>query len=143
MAEQETAEREQEQEQAEAGEQQQQSEESAKAQEKQEARESAKEKIKEIEDDPPGNLEDWPDDDAKYETFGGPEGQHSYEEGPESKLGPSSLRHHEGGGVTIEGEEVDNPDDYKGEPIPGGPTDADAPQDLTTQKIREDQGRGD
>ncbi|MEA2431164.1 MAG: hypothetical protein QOI19_1637 [Thermoleophilaceae bacterium] len=117
------------------------SEESQKAQEKEEERESAKEKMKEVEENPPENLEDWPDDAAKYETFGGPEGDHSYEEGPETKLGPSSLRHHEGGGVSIEGEEVDDPDKYKGEPIPGGPTDEDAPQDLTTQKIREDQGR--
>jgi hypothetical protein len=118
-----------------------QSEESRKAEEKQEERDEAKEKMKEIEEDPPADLEDWPDDAAKYETFGGPEGEHSYEEGPEKKLGPSSLRHTEDGGVTIEGEEVDDPDKYKGEPIPGGPTDEDAPQDLTTQKIREDQGR--
>jgi hypothetical protein len=117
------------------------SEESKKAQEKEEEREKAREKMDEIEEDPPENLEDWPDDAAKYETFGGPEGEHSYEEGPETKLGPSSLRHHESGAVTIEGEEVDDPDQYKGEPIPGGPTDEDAPQDLTTQKIREDQGR--
>jgi hypothetical protein len=117
------------------------SEESQKAQEKEEERESAREKMKEIEENPPDDLEDWPDDAAKYETFGGPEGEHSYEEGPETKLGPSSLRHHEGGGVSIEGEEVDDADKYKGEPIPGGPTDPEAPQDLTTQKIREDQGR--
>ena len=117
------------------------SEESRKAQEKEDEREAARETMEKIEEDPPENLEDWPDDAAKYETFGGPEGEHSYEEGPEVKLGPSSLRHHEGGEVTIEGEEVDEPDKYKGEPIPGGPTDADAPQDLTTQKIREDQGR--
>jgi hypothetical protein len=25
--------------------------------------------------------------------------------------------------VTVEGEEVENPEEYKGEPIPGGPTD--------------------
>jgi hypothetical protein len=112
-----------------------------KAQEKEDERESAKEKMKEVEEDPPADLEDWPDDAAKYETFGGPEGEHSYEEGPETKLGPSSLRHLQDGGVTIEGEEVDDPDKYKGDPIPGGPTDEDAPQDLTTQKIREDQGR--
>jgi hypothetical protein len=118
-----------------------QSEESQKAQEKEEEREKARERMDEIEEDPPENLEDWPDDAAKYETFGGPEGDHSYEEGPETKLGPSSLRHHESGAVTIEGEEVEDPDEYKGDPIPGGPTDEDAPQDLTTQKIREDQGR--
>jgi hypothetical protein len=117
------------------------SEESQKAQEKEEERQAARERMDEIEEDPPNDLEDWPDDAAKYETFGGPEGEHSYEEGPEKKLGPSSLRHTEEGGVTIEGEEVDDPDKYKGPPIPGGPTDPDAPQDLTTQKIREDQGR--
>jgi hypothetical protein len=135
---------EQEQEQAEASGdegQEDRSEESQKAQEKEEEREAARERMDEIEEDPPDDLEDWPDDAAKYETFGGPEGDHSYEEGPETKLGPSSLRHTEGGGVTIEGEEVDDPDKYKGPPIPGGPTDPEAPQDLTTQKIREDQGR--
>jgi hypothetical protein len=136
------------QDQAEAGDaggggegQEDRSEESQKAQEKEEERQAARERMDEIEDDPPEDLEDWPDDAAKYETFGGPEGEHSYEEGPETKLGPSSLRHTEEGGVTIEGEEVDDPDKYKGPPIPGGPTDPDAPQDLTTQKIREDQGR--
>src|SRR4051795_4182316 len=118
-----------------------QSEESQKAQEKEEEREKARERMSEIEEDPPENLEDWPDDAAKYETFGGPEGEHSYEEGPETKLGPSSLRHTEGGGGTIAGGEGDDADKYKGEPIPGGPTDEEAPQDLTTQKIREDQGR--
>src|SRR4051794_14406856 len=117
--------------------------EATKAQEKEEEREQARDKVKELEEgDPPSDLEDWPDDAAKYETFGGPEGEHGYHEGPEEeKLGPSSLRHKEGGGVTIAGDEVDDPDEYKGKPIPGGPTDPDAPQDLTTQKIREDQGR--
>jgi hypothetical protein len=86
-----------------------------------------KEKIKELEENPPEKIEDWPDDKAKYETFGGPEGQHSYDEGPESQLGPSSLRHREDGTVEIEGEEVDDPDRYKGDPIPGGPTDPDTP----------------
>ncbi|HET8672173.1 MAG TPA: hypothetical protein VFL87_00945 [Thermoleophilaceae bacterium] len=81
-----------------------------------------KEKIKELEKDPPEKLEDWPDDDAKYETFGGPEGEHSYDEGPEAQLGPPDVRHHEGGKVTVKGEEVD-PDEFKGDPIPGGPTD--------------------
>ncbi len=117
--------------------------EAEKAQEKEEEREQAREKVKELEEgDPPADLEDWPDDAAKYETFGGPEGEHGYHEGPEEeKLGPSSLRHTEDGGVKIEGDEVDDPDEYKGDPIPGGPTDPEAPQDLTTQKIREDQGR--
>ncbi len=120
-----------------------QDDESQKAQEKEEERENAAEKIRELEKEgPPADLEDWPDDAAKYETFGGPEGEHGYHEGPEEeKLGPSSLRHKEDGGVTIAGDEVDDPDQYKGEPIPGGPTDPDAKQDLTQQKIRESQGR--
>jgi hypothetical protein len=117
--------------------------EAQKAQEKEEEREQAREKVQEMEQgDPPDDLEDWPDDAAKYETFGGPEGEHGYHEGPEEeKLGPSSLRHKEDGGVTIAGDEVDDPDQYKSDPIPGGPTDPDASQDLTSKKIREDQGR--
>jgi len=61
----------------------------------------------------------------------GPEGgeEGGYEDGATSKLGPSNLRHHEDGKVTIDGEEVDDPDEYKGEPIPGGPSDPDAPPD--------------
>ena len=35
----------------------------------------------------------------------------------EQKPGPSSLRHHEDGSVTIEGEQVDDPETYKGERI--------------------------
>ena len=50
----------------------------------------------------------------------------SYEEGPERKLGPSGLRHHEDGSVSIDGEKVDDPEEYKGDPIPGGPTDPNA-----------------
>ena len=84
------------------------------------------ERMAELEKDPPKNLEDWPSDHMKYETIGGKEGDHGYEEGPESKLGPSGLRHHEDGTVTIDGEEVDDPEKYKGEPIPGGPTDPNA-----------------
>jgi hypothetical protein len=126
-----------------SGEDEDEKDEAQKAQEKEEEREQAREKVKEMEEgEPPKDLEDWPDDAAKYETFGGPEGEHGYHEGPEEeKLGPSSLRHKEDGGVTVAGEEVDDPDQYKSDPIPGGPTDPDASQDLTSKKIREDQGR--
>jgi hypothetical protein len=31
--------------------------------------------------------------------------------------------------VTVGGEQVDDPERYKGEPIPGGPTDPDAPHE--------------
>ena len=94
-----------------------------KAAEVEEAYRKGEEKVKELENDPPKNLEDWPDDHAKYVTFGGPDGAHSYEEGPESKLGPSGLRHMPDGSVEIDGEKVDDPSKYKGDPIPGGPTD--------------------
>ena len=81
--------------------------------------------VRALEDDPPQDLADWPDDKAKFKTFGGDE---MYEDGPTTKLGPSSLRHHEDGSVSIEGEKVDNPEDYKGVPIPGGPTDPNTPK---------------
>jgi hypothetical protein len=90
-------------------------------------KEDRRERMKQIEEEgPPQDLKDWPDDDLKYETFGGPEGDHSYEEGPEKQLGPSNLRHREDGQVEIDGEEVDDPEEYKGDPIPGGPTDPNA-----------------
>ena len=92
--------------------------------------EQAKKEMSELEEgEPPKDLADWPGGKAKYLTYGGPDGGESYDDGATSKLGPSSLRHHEDGSVTIEGEEVDDPDEYKGEPIPGGPSDPDAPPD--------------
>ena len=94
----------------------------SRAKDKAEAWDKAHEKMKEMEekDDPPSDLSEWPDDEAKYVTYGGGEGDHGYDEGPEKKLGPSSLERHEDGSITIEGEEVDNPDDYKSDdPIEG------------------------
>ena len=93
--------------------------------------EEAKKQMEEIEQgEPPDKLEDWPGGKAKYQTYGGPDsGDEGYDEGATAKLGPSNLRHHEDGKVTIDGEEVDNPDEYKGDPIPGGPTDPEAPVD--------------
>src|SRR3954452_6241468 len=86
--------------------------------------EKAKEQMRELEEgDPPEKLEDWPDGKAKYETYGGPDPQSSYDEGLTSKLGPAALPYQEDGSIEIEGEKVDTPEDYKGEPIPGGPTD--------------------
>jgi hypothetical protein len=99
----------------------------SKAQEVEEDYEEAKQEVRELEEDPPAKLEDWPEGKAKYETFGGPEGEHGYHEGPEQKLGPSALRHREDGAVEVEGEEVDDSSEYKGPPIPGGPTDPDTP----------------
>ena len=59
--------------------------------------ERGQETMEKLEEDPPKDLADWPTDEAKYTTFGGGEGDHSYEEGPEKKLGPSGLRHNEDG----------------------------------------------
>jgi hypothetical protein len=91
--------------------------------------ESVEQELKEVEENPPENLEDWPGGKAKYKTFGGPESESGYGEGPTEKLGPSDLQYHADGSVTIEGDKVDNPDEYKSDPIPGGPTDPDAPPD--------------
>src|SRR3954470_18744012 len=95
----------------------------AEARAQQEEVEEAKEEMSRLEEgDPPERLEDWPEGKAKYLTYGGPEGTAGYDEGATSKLGPSSLEHQEDGSVTIEGGEVDTPEDYKAdEPIPGAP----------------------
>ena len=112
--------------------------------EHQQKMDDAKEEIQQLEEDPPDKLEDWPDGQAKYETFGGAEGDHSYDEGPEAKLGPDSVRHHEDGSVEVGGEEADDPDEFKGEPIPGGPTDPDAKSNPDEQRLAEDEdGDGD
>ncbi len=112
------------------------------AQEAQSERDEAKEKMRKLEEsDPPEKIEDWPDDETKYQTFGGPEGPHSYHEGPEEKLGPPDVRHHEDGSVSIAGEKVDDPEKYKGDPIPGGPTDPNAP-DLAGEREKEKRGGG-
>jgi hypothetical protein len=104
--------------------------------------EKAKEEVRKLEEEgPPEKLEDWPTGKAKYETYGGPEGEHPYHEGPEQQLGPADTRHREDGEVEIEGEQVDDPSKYKGEPIPGGPTDPDTPNlrmDKASPKDAED-----
>jgi hypothetical protein len=120
-------------------EEQQESQDSAsRAKDKADAWDKAHDTMRELEekDDPPTDLKEWPDDEAKYVTYGGGEGDHGYEEGPESKLGPSSLRRHEDGSVEIEGEKVDNPEDYKAdEPI--------EPAVQTADERADDDGDGD
>jgi hypothetical protein len=101
--------------------------------------EEAKQEVEQLEDDPPDKLEDWPDGKAKYETFGGAEGDHSYDEGPEANLGPDSVRHREDGSVEVAGEEADDPDEFKGEPIPGGPTDPNAQSNPDEQRLADDE----
>jgi len=96
--------------------------------------EAAEKEVAALEDDPPQDLQDWPDGNAKYKTFGGPDGDTGYDDGPTKNLGESNVRHLEDGSITVKGEEVDNPEDYKGDPIPGGPTDPDA-QRLAGDKV--------
>jgi len=119
-----------------------------KAQSDEEEVEEAKKVMEELEEgDPPDKLEDWPGGKAKYQTYGGPDsGDGGYEDGATAKLGPSNLRHHEDGSVTVDGEEVDDPDEYKGEPIPGGPSDPDAPPDpamIGSENDEKDSGSDD
>ena len=98
-----------------------------KAREERQEVEQAREEMRRLEQEgPPEKLEDWPSGKAKYQTYGGADGQSGYDEGPTSELGPADLRYHEDGTITVAGEEVDDPDEYRGEPIPGGPTDKDA-----------------
>ena len=87
----------------------------------------AREEMKELEqaDEVPSDPKDWPSGKAKFLTFDN-DGEEPFGEGATAKLGPGSVEHHEGGGVSVGGEEVDNPEDYKGDPIPGGPTDPDS-----------------
>jgi hypothetical protein len=75
--------------------------------------------------DAPAELKDWPSDSAMYKTYGS-EDDEPYGEGATAKLGPSDLARHDDGSISIKGEKVDNPDDYKGDPVPGGPTDSDS-----------------
>ena len=119
-----------------------------KAQSDEEEVEEAKKVMEELEEgDPPDKLEDWPGGKAKYQTYGGPDsGDGGYEDGATAKLGPSNLRHHEDGSVTVDGEEVDDPEEYKGEPIPGGPSDPDAPPDpamIGSENDEKDSGSAD
>jgi hypothetical protein len=104
--------------------------------------------MKEIEENPPEKLEDWPDGPAKYRTIGGGDANEDWEEGPTRHLGPADVRYHEDGSVSVKGEKVDNPEDFKGDPIPGGPTDPDAPDDPSGLEDKDkesdsDSGSGD
>ena len=89
------------------------------AQEKEEESEQAKQEMQALEEgDLPSDISEWPDGPGKYETFGVDDD--AYGEGATAKLGPADLERHADGSITIDGEKVDNPDDYKGEPIAGG-----------------------
>ena len=87
------------------------------AREKEERSEQAQKEIEELEqaDELPTEVSEWPSGPAKYETFG--KDDDAYGDGATEKLGPANLERHADGSVSIDGEKVDNPDDYKGEPI--------------------------
>jgi hypothetical protein len=106
--------------------------------------EKAQEEMNELEEgDPPDKLEDWPEGKAKYLTYGGPEGTAGYDEGATKKLGPSSLEYQEDGSIEIEGEKVDDPDEFRAdEPIPGAPVGSDG-EEEEKQGDDDDSGRSD
>jgi hypothetical protein len=78
-------------------------------------------------DELPSDLSEWPGGKAKFLTLGGADDDDAYGEGATAKLGPAEVVHHADGSVSVAGEQVDNPKDFKGEPIPGGPTDPNSP----------------
>jgi hypothetical protein len=88
-------------------------------------------------DELPSDLSDWPEGKAKFMTLGGADDDDRYGEGVTAKLGPAEVVHHAGGSVSVGGEQVDNPEDFKGEPIPGGPTDPNSPA-IAGEKERRD-----
>jgi hypothetical protein len=97
-----------------------------KAQGKKKENEDAAEEMRVLEKgEPPTDLDDWPDGPAKYLTYGSEEDE-VYGVGVTAKLGPANLERFDDGSISIDGEKVDDPDDYKGEPLAGGPTDSNA-----------------
>jgi hypothetical protein len=89
------------------------------AKKKEKEDEEAAEVMKELEEgDLPDDIDGWPSGPAKYETFG--KDDDAYGDGATAKLGPPNLHRNKDGSVEIDGEKVDNPDDYKGSPIAGG-----------------------
>src|SRR3954453_115780 len=87
----------------------------------------AREELRKLEeaDEVPSAPKDWPDGKAKFLTFDN-DGDEPFGEGQTAKLGPGSVVHHEDGSVTVNGEQVDDPSQFKAAPIPGGPTDPNA-----------------
>jgi hypothetical protein len=97
-----------------------------KAQEQEKENEQAAEEMHQLEEgDPPTSLDDWPDGPAKYLTYGTGEDE-AYGDGVTGKLGPANLERNGDGSIVIDGDKVDNPEDYKAEPLEGGPSDPDA-----------------
>jgi hypothetical protein len=100
-------------------------------------KEEARQEVEALADDPPQDLSDWPSGKAKYETLGGADSESGYDDSATANLGPSDVRHYEDGSVEVGGEKVDNPEDYKSDPIPGGPTDPNTPATSGEQDLSE------
>jgi hypothetical protein len=88
-------------------------------------------------DELPSDLSEWPGGRAKFLTLGGSDDPDRYGEGATAGLGPAEVVHHAGGSVSVGGEQVDNPEHFKGEPIPGGPTDPNSPAIPGERKRRD------
>jgi hypothetical protein len=102
--------------------------------------EKATQTMRDLEEgDPPKDPADWPSDAAKYKTYGVDEDE-AYGEGLTEKLGPSDVKRFSDGSVEVKGEMVDNPDDYKGDPVPGGPTDPNSPALAGEERKKEEGG---
>ena len=83
--------------------------------------EKAGQEMREFEqqDELPTDLSEWPDGKAKFVTFG-EEDDSAYGDGVTEKLGPAEVTRHEDGSVATSGEEVDDPDEHKAEPVKSG-----------------------
>ncbi len=96
-----------------------------KAQQKERENEDAIEEMRKLEaGDPPTDLDDWPNGAAKYLTYGNEEDE-VYGVGVTAKLGPANLARFTDGSIAIDGKKVDDPENFKGKPLAGGPTDID------------------
>ena len=68
-------------------------------------------------DELPSDPSDWPTGKAKFLTLGGSDDPDRYGEGATEKLGPAEVVHEADGSISVAGEQVDNPEDYKAESI--------------------------
>jgi hypothetical protein len=68
-------------------------------------------------DELPSDPRDWPTGKAKFLTLGGSDDPDRYGEGATEKLGPAEVVHEADGSISVAGEQVDNPEDYKAESI--------------------------
>ncbi len=95
------------------------------AQQKERENEDAIEEMRKLEaGEAPTDLDDWPDGAAKYLTYGNEEDE-VYGVGVTAKLGPANLARFTDGSIAIDGKKVDDPENFKGKPLAGGPTDTD------------------